>query len=188
MADSRESKLRRLNAFRRRRPHMSASALSETLHAIKDEGLPDLTSRHCMRESRDAVCNEHTPFGKVTQELELPLQQGGQTRISIASPAAFLWVALVGSVSLAALFESRLDVHPSSPEKPWNLVLYSDEVTPGSALSPNNERKFQGLYYTFLELGAHALSRAEAWFPLVTEYSNLVNTLEGQCQSCGGHF
>jgi hypothetical protein len=54
-------------------------------------------------------------------------------------------------------------------------VLYSDEVTPGNPLSTQNERKFQAVYFTFLELGAHALSREETWFPLMTEYSNVVN-------------
>ena len=186
MAESRDSKLRKLNAFRRKRPHMSASALASTLEGVRDDGLPDLVSRHNLRESRDVICAEKTRYGDLVHELNLPKRDGGEAKISIASPFAFLWIALTASAALATVFEAGLDLHPSSPEAPWNLVLYSDEVTPGSALSPNNERKFQGVYYTFLELGAHALSREESWFPLVTEYSKLVNTLEGSMSKLWG--
>ena len=70
---------------------------------------------------------------------------------------------------------ARLLAKPPSPEAPWNLILYSDEVTPGNPLSPANHRKYQAIYWSFLEFGPPALSREEGWFTLLCEYSKTVN-------------
>jgi hypothetical protein len=176
--EDRASKLRRLNEFRRRRPHVTASALAETLRGVQEEGLPPLHTRNQLRESRDLICTEKTPFGPIVQAITVVDNQDRPKRIAIASPFALLYTAINTSVALANLFESRLDVCPSSPETPWNMILYSDEITPGNPLQTKNKRKFQGVYFTFLEFGPHALSREETWFPLMTEYSLVVNNVQ----------
>ena len=148
---------------------MSASALSDVMKAVKAEGLPDLQGRNHLREARDHICAEPTPFGPICQEITCAGTDGSTKRIPIAHPAAFLFMALTVSASFNELFASRLDVNPSSPEQQWNLVLYSDEATPGSVLASSNKRKFQAVYWTCLEFGDHALSREESWFCILTE-------------------
>ena len=180
---SRAEKLRQLNTFRRKRPQVSASALASTLQGARDEGIPDLVDRKSIRKARDFIASEMTPFGEIVQYLDVRHHDGSPIRIPYAYPAAFLFAALTCSVPLLLLFSSQLQIYPSSPENPWRLVLYSDEVTPGNVLNPNNERKFQAVYFTFLELGIHALSREEAWFPIMTEYSKVINRVEGN-MSC----
>ena len=60
---NRDVKLRRLEAFRRSKPHCSASALSQILADIKQHGLPELTNRDSMREGRDRLATLMTPYG-----------------------------------------------------------------------------------------------------------------------------
>ncbi len=42
---------------------MSANALAETLAGVDREGMPELHNRNHIREARNAVCDQHTPFG-----------------------------------------------------------------------------------------------------------------------------
>ena len=74
-------------------------------------------------------------------------------------------------------FEQKLRECPPSLEKPWNLVLYTDEVTPGNPLATLNKRKFHTIYWSFLEFGINALSREESRFCVATEYSIHVSSL-----------
>ena len=157
---------------------MSASALSDTLRAVRDEGLPELHNRNHLREARESVAMQETPFGPVVQHVEVVDAHDTLVRLPCAHPAALLYAAVIASASLATLFESRMNACPPSPEHPWNLVLYSDEVTPGNPLHTHNMRKFWGVYFTFLEFGPHATSREEAWFPLMTAYSNVINDVD----------
>jgi hypothetical protein len=53
---------------------------------------------------------------------------------------------------------------PATADEPWQLIIYTDEVTPGNPLATNNKRKFHAVYWSFLELGMNALCREEAWF------------------------
>ncbi len=175
----RDAKLRRLNAFRRRRPHITANALAETLKAVEEEGLPELHNRNQLRESRDHIASETTPFGPIVQDINVEDTSGRMMSIPIASPFAMLWVMCMQSAAFAALMKQRLEVCPTSYEHPWNVILYSDEVTPGNPLKTANERKFQAVYFSFLELGPHALSSEQAWMPLMTEYSTVVNRVQG---------
>ena len=174
----RAAKLRRLNDFRRKRPHVSASALADTLKGVQEEGLPELHGRNHLREARDLVATEKTPFGPIIQEITVTTTTGARRKLPFALPSALLYVAVCTSVSLNALLNERMEAVPPSPENPWNMIIYSDGVTPGNVLSANQLRKFQALYFSFLELGAHALSREESWFPIMTEYQTVVNDLD----------
>jgi hypothetical protein len=79
-----------------------------------------------------------------------------------------------------------LDAHPPSPETPWSLILYSDEVTPGNPLATHNKRKFHAIYWSFLEFGANALCREETWFCITTALStDIVEVSAGLSQVMG---
>ena len=172
-------KLRKLEDFRRDKPHCSASALSQILVEIKRHGLPELTGRGAMREARDRVAQHETAYGPIVKSLQVADKDGVVLQLPYACPFASLTYALDESVSLQRLFKRQLSLQPSSPEAPWNIVLYTDEVTPGNPLATLNQRRFHAFYWSFAELGADALSHEESWFVVLVEFSTLVNTVLG---------
>ncbi|CAK0843742.1 unnamed protein product [Prorocentrum cordatum] len=173
MAEPREAKLRKLDAFRRRLPHLSASALSQLLtELVRDAAIvPELYARTAIRQARDVVNNEPTPFGPIHRSVNVHAVGGGCSKINVVHPLALLWKALTLSQEFSEFVRRRFDAAPSTPERPWSVILNSDEVTPGNPLSTSNERKLQVIYFSFAEFGANALSHEEAWFTIMAERS-----------------
>ena len=90
--DTRASKLRKLNEFRRPLPHVSASALSSILSEIKKQGVPDGgTSRNALRQARDDQCSEITPYGPVLQYIKVFDKDFIEKQIAVAHPLALMW-------------------------------------------------------------------------------------------------
>ena len=174
----RAAKLRKLNAFRRKLPHCSASALGAILKEIKQHGVPEgATSRDAFRDARDLQNHTATPFGAIVQTLAVSDKDDVDQQLTIAHPIALLWVASKECLSFSAFFLEKLKDNPPSLENPWHIVLYTDEVTPGNPLATMNNRKFHAVYWSFMEFGVNALSREEAWFTVATEYSVHVSKL-----------
>ena len=120
-----------------------------------------------------------TPWGKTLQTIS----------VTDKDDAALLWVASSECSSFTMFFLAKLKETPPSIDKPWRLVAYTDEVTPGNPLAQKNNRKFQAFYWSFLEFGVSALSREEAWFTATTEYSVHVSGLSaGLSQVVGSIF
>ena len=180
MMDDRAAKLRRLNSFRRRLPHCSARALAAILKDVKDNGMPEGgTSRGVFKDARNLQNATQTPWGKTLQTIS----------VIDKDDAALLWVASSECSSFSMFFLAKLKEPPPSIDKPWRLVAYTDEVTPGNPLAQKNNRKFQAFYWSFLEFGVSALSREEAWFTAITEYSVHVSGLSaGLSQVVGSIF
>lgn len=137
----RPAKLRKLNQFRRKLPHISANALDAVLATVAQEGIPDLHHRDAMREARDLENKTDTPFGPILQSVDVINTDGNTQAMPVAHPFALLWTSLTTSKGLRMLFQEKFQEHPPTPEKPWNLVLYSDEVTPGNPLATMNNKK-----------------------------------------------
>lgn len=72
--------------------------------------------------------------------------------------------------------------HPSTPLR---LVLYCDEVTPGSALKLNNKRKTNAFYATFVEMPPSLRYHKECWFPLAFMRSSVAKTISGGWTAVG---
>ena len=184
---NREAKLRRLNEFRRSKAYCSASAMAQILTDIKKHGLPELTDRNSMRKARDFITsNADGAYGPILRHLECTSISGAIVYVPIADPFASLSAAIEHSATFRVFFKLQLRLHPPSPEKPWNIILYSDGVTPGNPLSTANKRKFQSVYWSFLEFDANALSHEESWFAIMTEFSNKVNTIVGNLSNVFG--
>jgi len=183
----RVSKLRKLNDFRRRNPHCSASALGSIIADIGQHGAPDgndtigssaETYRKAFRQARDQqIKKDRTPYGPILQTIKVFGKSDDEVQVTIAHPLALLWKATTDSASFRSFFLHRLKKYPPSPEKPWNLVIYTDEVTPGNPMATLNKRKFHAFYWSFLEFGVLALSREECWFCAMTEHSILIAPL-----------
>ena len=129
----RPSKLRRLEKFRRTVPHVSANALMSVLNEINQHGMPELTHRSNMREARNLTADQATYFGPLIQELNLPQKDDAPSRpLVVSHPFAMLDYTLRTSAPFWDFFTSRLVLHPSTPETPWRVVLYTDEIVPGN--------------------------------------------------------
>jgi hypothetical protein len=177
VAMERKAKLRRLNEVRRSLPHVTAQALSAVLMVVQREGVPDAHNRSQMMHARNLQLEELTPYGPIIQTVKLVLKSGGASDMFIAHPLASLWSAVNTCSKFRDFFQERLVAHPPSPEKPWSLIIYSDEVTPGNPLATLNKRKFHAVYWSFLEFGVNALCREETWFCVTTALSIDVNAV-----------
>ena len=173
-----------------RLPHCSAQALAAILKDIKDNGMPEGgTSRRVFKDARNLQNATHTPFGKILQTISVIDKDDAEQQLTIAHPIALLWVASSECSSFSMFFLAKLKETPPSIDKPWRLVAYTDEVTPGNPLQQKNNRKFHAFYWSFLEFGVSALSREEAWFTATTEYSVHVSGLSaGLSQVVGSIF
>ena len=140
----RPNKLQRLEQFRRRVPHVSASALSKILAEVEASGVPELHSRDDMRDARHSMATRLTPYGAVLQDMQLvPKAPHGPIRLLYLHPLAMLYTAFAHADGFSQFFKSRLAEHPPSPRVPWSLILYSDEITPGNVLAPTTAERFR---------------------------------------------
>ena len=160
----RNAKLQKLNHFRRKLPYISANGLAAVLAAVKDEGMPEVTHRDAMRAARDLQNKSTGPYGPILQHVTVISKEGGEVHIPIAHPFALLHKCMLSSEGMQNFITKVVLQKPSSPEQPWRLLLYSDEVTPGNVMASINRRKFQAVYFSFMEFGSVALSHEEAWW------------------------
>ena len=89
MAD-RSAKLRKLNSFRRKLPHVSASALSSILDEIHQNGVPDMRRRKHMLQATALELEEITPYGPLIHDVELHGIDGDVSAVLYIIPAFFV--------------------------------------------------------------------------------------------------
>ena len=62
-------------------------------------------------------------------------------------------VSLCNKLALNLVVESYKRC-PSTPEKPWQMIVYSDEVDAGDPVAPRGHtRKLWSIYFSFVECG-----------------------------------
>ena len=64
----------------------------------------------------------------------------GDVECTFVDPCALLWHLCRNSESFNDFMEAEMARIPTSQSQPWSLVLYSDEVSPGNSLKPDNRR------------------------------------------------
>ena len=166
---------RKLNERRRSWPHVSAAALAAILKSCREEGVPEGNLHgNELRAARDLENTEPTPYGPISSSMEVVGENGNPLPIPIANPFALLWKSVTVAAPWAAFLEGRMRSILPTAEIPWSLILYTDGVAPGDPVAPMNKRKFQACYWSFLELGANALSMEESWFTVMTELETVV--------------
>jgi hypothetical protein len=171
------AKLRKLDDARRKLPFASVSACSAWMNEIrKDLSLLDAPlHRKAFQEARDnLVLHSKTAFGPILQTIKMIKTDGEYVDLYVAHPWATLDVCISKSDRFKHHFMKQLRAIPCTLEDPWHLIVYSDEVTPGNVHSPQNNRKFWAVYWSFLELGPAALAHEEFWIPLMAEFSAVV--------------
>ena len=177
--DAKSAKLQKVESFRRKCPHVTASALAAIVSEIHQHGIPDLAgNRNRLKEATQKIVNEETPYGKllITVDVVSKKDESKTLPLLCINPLALLHKSIEADGGFAKFFYQRLRLSPSSPEAPWSLILYSDEIVPGNALSSDNKRKVWGVYFSFMEFGMHFtfLSYLLFLFPFLVRLSILL--------------
>ena len=164
MAEPREAKLRRLDAFRRALPHVSGRALAAILDKVRRDGVPELHGRCHLQEAREIASYGDTPFGPIQQTIDLEGVDGAAIPLEVQHPLATLYHACKQGGSFSDYMRAMLIEQPPGPADPWHLVMYTDGLTPGDAFKTQNLRKLDVVYFSMLELGVVALCKEDSWF------------------------
>ena len=174
----RQAKLARLSALRGRLPHISHVALAAVLREAKAAPLPDLSDRGHVREARDAMALQMTPYGPLCQTVELLGKDGNMVKIEIQHPFAMLFLCSKLRHFSDLLQRTIANNRPSIGE-PWALCIYSDEASPGNKLKADNRRKMQCMYWSFLDFGPNNLAKEDFWMVFTCVRSTVINKIQG---------
>ena len=156
--------------------YVTARALAEILKNVADDGLPDTMSASSVARRRQAICYKKTPYGPVIFTRKLPLRNGGVATVQFQQPYAMLHALLESSLEFRRLFTKVCEANDFH----LGVVLYTDEVTPGNALSPANKRKVQAIYWSIMQFLYPVLANDAAWFTGFTGRSFDVNFIDCQ--------
>ena len=178
-SSSKKPKLDDLNRFRRKLPHLSASASRAVLEAAAEDGLPELSSRKDLAQATAHIMQETTPYGSLLVDFELETLEGAPITVLAVNPFAYLYKAYAQGGAFCNFLAARLKDQSPSLEAPWRLALYSDEVVPGNVLATDNLRKCWVIYVSFLDYGPLALQREESWMCLLAIRSSRVQNIAG---------
>lgn len=175
-----EAKRRRINAMAGL-GKVSHTSLVKIMAAIRAE--PDLVDAIKDRNDIDRAVN--SIMRTVGQVDELPLSEAAGTFTwHHASPQKILKYLADESAPFAALLGETHMRHQAQ----WHVVLYTDEITPGNVLRPDNARKIWAFYFSFREFGASILCKEEAWIPLAVLRSTVAKNVKGQLSCATRHL
>ena len=175
---SRAGAAAQLRDLRHKIPFVSQSALAAVLSLPRDE-VPDSFNRKQIREVRDEAAFTKTPYGPLHQTIEIELDSGKQKIVEVQHPAAMLYHLCLTSACFSELILRTMHKYPCSIDKPWSLIIYSDEVSPGNQLLSVNPRKVWAFYWSILEFGLHVLSDEEAWLEAIILRTPIVKLIKG---------
>jgi hypothetical protein len=164
-----------------RSTYVSQSALAQVLKELNDIGVIDFKpSRRTIKRARDEAIAIDTTSGSLLVPHLVKLHSPAEVKeVSFVNPCALL-VHLTSSCDHFARFIfKKLTDHPCSIEHPWRIIFYSDEISFGNQLKPNNQRKLQGIYWSFAEFDTPFLSSESAWFFLTAIRSSVVTRMAG---------
>ena len=173
--------------------YISLSAKAALLQDLKDlKYIPEdvACSRFSLAAARKEAANRQTRFGKCIISREFNTE-GGTVSYPVQNPLAMLYIAMGESDRYSAYTRDAIHRHGvPSPESPWLILFYVDEVTCGNPLAVRKDakRKVQGVYWSLYQLGSMALSDETCWFELVafrtSETSEFVGTISHLLDVC----
>ena len=147
-----------------RGPQLSQSALEATLKHVETHGVPEAFSRRTQSRARHSSACAKTIYGEMVQEMTLPT--GAPT--SLIHPHPLLYRTAKTCSQFRQLMRGRLQKHPCSRQRPWNIIINIDEVTPTDPCSTKKDaHKIQCVYWSFAEFD-ELLHLGELWFVAAT--------------------
>ena len=165
-----------------RRKFVSVAGLADVLQDIKEHGMPDATSRSSIKRARDKAWDADVTsrYGTIVRSIECGVDEEGQPCVFwVADSRACLYYMISECGKLEAFIRQILVKNPCSPDNPWGIIVYNDEIAPGNQLLHHNSRKTQAFYYSFIEFGAEALYSELLWFTLTVARSDEVSEIGG---------
>ena len=109
--------------------HVSQSALSAILNAVREYGVPAATSRATYRRERRDVATVETIFGPLLREIRVPTKDGPMP-VWFQHPMAFLDRAAAASPGFCQYLMEVLDKNSNR----LSIAVYNDEVDAGKEL------------------------------------------------------
>lgn len=168
-----------------RRRYISISALSSVIDEIRQHGLPDSSSRSSIKRARNEFRMVDTRYGSLFRTIPITLDNKTKPwSLMYIHPAAMLVHLTECCKNFSDVFLTQLRTQPSdSPARPWHLLVYTDEVTPGDQLRRENRKKIWVIYWSFKEFGPALLSSEFMWFTWTAIRSDLVSAHPGGISS-----
>jgi hypothetical protein len=157
--------------------YVSHSALEGIVKHIRDHGLPEFSSRTTQWRYRKQEARRSTPYGPIVRDIAIPQVGDDVVTVSVQDPYAMLYTAAAECAPFAALLRGALENHPSSPDSPWQLIVYCDEIGHNPLLT-TDPRKSQCIYWSLLEFGCQFLACEDAWFVAAAVRSTIVEEIE----------
>eukprot|EP00959_Pyramimonas_sp_CCMP1952_P080718 1686657-Pyramimonas_sp.AAC.1 len=108
MEPTRAAKPRRLNAFRRAKPHCTASASAAILEGARHTGAPEVIDRNSLRAARDAVTAAVGEYGLILQSFTCINAGDEPTSMPVACPFASLAAAAEESAPCRKFLKRQL--------------------------------------------------------------------------------
>ena len=161
----------------KRGSYVSQSALAEKLAKVRQDGIPEASSRSSQVRARKKIANLETTYGPCVVDCEL--QVGGKMQmIALTSPFAVLHRCYHECPEFRRTLLDAFQRTPPSKERPWSLAIYFDAVSPNNPLQKRiDTRDMQMFYWTLLELCK--MSHVDYWFTGAACRTVLVHKLEG---------
>ena len=165
-------------SLRRSMPHVTQEAFVSLVKFCKDNDISETSSSRRSLQNDKRISLADTPYGPLLVTVPLFATPPHANRdMVVANPMAMLYTAFKAGGGFRQMFMKTLAANPCSPDAPWRIAIYSDEVVPGNQLGLLNARKVWVMYWSFLEYGLH-LSNECAWFPLIAEPSIGLKTIQ----------
>jgi len=158
---------------------ITQSGVTNLLKTIREDGLPEASSRPAQYRARKALCQTVTPFGKLVTYSPAEFR-AGTDEITFQNPLAFLAYHCSESPDYAQIVARAFRKHPCTPVHPWRLIVYQDGVNPSDGLAKNHSRKSVVFYWAFAEFGMRALAHEEVWGTVVVVRTFHTKRLVGQ--------
>ena len=177
-SSSRPQKLQKLNDLRRSCPYVSQSALQTLLTKIEKEGMPELKQSKAMKEATRAELNGMNHYGPLLVQCPCTTTDNDSIQVWMANPLSLLAGCFKQGGGWASMLQEIHTKQPSSVSKPWDLLLYADEVIPGNALAHRQERKTWAIYGSFSQF-KNNLVHEDTWFVITIARSAEVNKISG---------
>ena len=150
--------------------NVSLSAVQRVLNSISD-GEDAVSWRQLQAAGRQR-------YEQVKHAITLPAEDGGDVTIPMAHPMKLFSLLLAENATIRNWFEASWTASPSSPARPWQLLLGWDEFAPGNKLAIQNSRKTMVLSFAFLEMRQHLGCDASWITPLVVRTSFVQHSVE----------
>ncbi len=135
-------------------------------------------NRKTMSDAQKAECKH------LMEELTVPVPRAASFRWPVVSlPQVLVWLTST-CIAFRRLLIQLYEKHRPTPAKPWSLLVYGDEATPGAVLRQDNRRKTMAIHATILQFGPDIYKHDAAWLPLAFLRSVVYRTVEGRWARC----